>query len=226
MKTLIIIPAYNEQDNILKVIDDLETNLKGWDYVVINDCSKDNTGKILDEHHINHIDLPVNLGISGGVQMGYKYAYYNNYDAAIQFDGDGQHQAIYIPEMEKEIENGYDIVIGSRFAEMDRKKDMSLRMIGSRIIVLLIKLMTGKTVNDPTSGMRMLNRKMIYDYAFNMNRNPEPDTLAYQIKRGAKVKEIQVEMNLRMGGVSFYSGLFNSAKYMIKMIFSILFFTC
>lgn len=223
MKTLIIVPAYNEQENILKVIHDLENNLKGWDYLVVNDCSKDETGKLLDQHGINHVDLPVNLGLSGAVQMGYKYAYYYDYDTAIQFDGDGQHQAKYIPLMEKEIEEGYNIVIGSRF--VNESKDFSLRMMGSRLITLLIKLMTGKTVADPTSGMRMLDRKMIYDYAFNMNRNPEPDTLAYQMKRGAKVKEIQVQMNLRTAGTSIYSGMMSSFKYMMKMIFSIIFFT-
>lgn len=223
MKTLIIVPAYNEQDNILKVIDDIKTNLKGWDYVVINDCSKDNTAKILNENKINHIDLPVNMGLSGAVQMGYKYAYYNNYDAAIQFDGDGQHQAKYIPLMEKEIEDGFDIVIGSRF--VDEKKDFSIRMIGSRLISFLIKCTTLKTIKDPTSGMRMLDRKMIHDYAFNMNRNPEPDTLAYQIKRGAKIKEIQVEMNLRTAGISIYSGALSSFKYMLKMVLSIIFFS-
>lgn len=223
MKTLIIVPAYNEADNIVNVINDIEKNLEGYDYIVINDCSTDGSAKLLDDNKINHIDLPVNLGLSGGVQTGYKYAYQHGYDAAIQFDGDGQHQARYIPKMEAEIENGYDIVIGSRFVE--EEKNFSLRMIGSRIIAILIKLMTGQKINDPTSGMRMLNRKMIYDYGYNMNRNPEPDTLAYQIRRGAKIKEVQVEMNERTAGVSLYSGLYSSAKYMFKMIMSIIFFT-
>ena len=105
MKVLVIIPAYNEEENILRVVRQLEAANTGCDYVVINDCSKDNTPKILDENKINHIDLPVNLGLTGAVQTGYKYAYENNYDAAIQFDGDGQHLPEYIPALVKEIEN-------------------------------------------------------------------------------------------------------------------------
>lgn len=135
----------------------------------------------MDDNDINHIDLPVNLGLTGAVQTGYKYAYYKGYDAAIQFDGDGQHLPEYIPELVREIEAGNDIVIGSRFVE--EKKHHSMRMLGSRIITAMIKLTTGIVVNDPTSGMRIINRKLIKDYAFEMNRKPEPDTLAYQIKK-------------------------------------------
>ena len=123
MKVLVIIPAYNEEESILKVVKNLELSNTGCDYVVINDCSKDSTGKILDENNINHIDLPVNLGLTGAVQTGYKYAYYNDYDAAIQFDGDGQHLPEYIPALVAEIEKGYDIVIGSRF--VDEKKQFN-----------------------------------------------------------------------------------------------------
>lgn len=221
MKTLLIIPAYNEQDAILNTIIDIQKHIKDFDYVVINDGSSDNTEKILVENNIKHITLPVNLGLTAAVQTGYIYAYENGYDCAIQFDGDGQHQARYIEKMIQEIENGIDIVIGSRF--VDKKKEWSLRMIGSRIISLLIKLKTGKTIKDPTSGMRMLNRKMIEEYAFKLNMRPEPDTLAYEIKKGAIVKEIQVDMNEREGGISLYSGLWPSIKYMIKMIISIIF---
>lgn len=222
MKTLLIIPAYNEQDNIVNVVNEVKQVLNFCDYIIINDCSKDHTGKILDENHYNHIDLPINLGLSGAVQMGYKYACNNNYDCALQFDGDGQHKVEYIKEMIKEIEKGNDIVIGSRFVE--KKKSLSLRMLGSRIITFLIKLTTGKTITDPTSGMRMLNKKMLYDYAFNMNRKPEPDTLAYQIRNGAKVKEIQVDMNERIAGSSIYHGLASSVQYMINICISLLFF--
>lgn len=221
MKTLIVIPAYNEEANIKWVVENIKNVLPDYEYVVINDCSKDSTGRILDEYHYAHIDLPVNLGLVGAVQMGYKYAYLNNYDAVIQFDGDGQHQAEYIPALAKEVENGFDIVIGSRFVEF--KKPWSLRMWGSRIITFLIRLTTGKTIKDPTSGMRLLNRKMMYDYAYNMNHKPEPDSLMFEIKNGAKVKEIQVEMNDRIAGVSLYSGLFQSLKYMLKMCISIIF---
>lgn len=222
MKVLVIIPAYNEEESILRVVRNLELSNTGCDYVVINDCSKDSTGQILDENNINHIDLPVNLGLTGAVQTGYKYAYYNGYDAAIQFDGDGQHLPEYIPALVKEIENGYDIVIGSRF--VNEKKHFSLRMLGSRIITAMIKLTTGVTINDPTSGMRIINKRLIKDYAFEINRKPEPDTLAFQIKKGFRAKEVQVKMEDRLAGTSIYAGLGNSIKYMLKVLITILFF--
>ena len=222
MKVLVIIPAYNEEENILRVVRQLEDANTGCDYVVINDCSKDNTPKILDENKINHIDLPVNLGLTGAVQTGYKYAYENNYDAAIQFDGDGQHLPEYIPALVKEIENGYDIVIGSRF--VDEKKHMSARMLGSRLITAMIKLTTGQKINDPTSGMRIINRKLIKDYAYELNRKPEPDTLAYQMKKGFRVKEIQVKMEDRVAGTSIYAGIGSSIQYMLRVLVTIIFF--
>lgn len=222
MKVLVIIPAYNEEENILRVVRQLEAANTGCDYVVINDCSKDNTLKILDENKINHIDLPVNLGLTGAVQTGYKYAYENNYDAAIQFDGDGQHLPEYIPALVKEIENGYDIVIGSRF--VDEKKHMSARMLGSRLMTAMIKLTTGQKINDPTSGMRIINRKLIKDYAYELNRKPEPDTLAYQMKKGFRVKEIQVKMEDRVAGTSIYAGIGSSIQYMLRVLVTIIFF--
>lgn len=222
MRVLVIIPAYNEEGSIQNVVADLEKEKIDCDYIVINDCSTDNTGKILDENNISHIDLPVNLGLSGAVQTGYKYAYYKGYDAALQFDGDGQHLPNYIPEMIKQIEEGNDIVIGSRFVQY--RRHFSLRMLGSRIITYTMWLTTGQHINDPTSGMRMINRKLIKDYAFHMNRQPEPDTLAYQIKKGYKVKEIQVEMADRVTGSSIYTGLGSSIKYMSKVVVTILFF--
>lgn len=222
MKVLVIIPAYNEEENILRVVKQLEAANTGCDYVVINDCSKDNTPEILDENKINHIDLPVNLGLTGAVQTGYKYAYENNYDAAIQFDGDGQHLPEYIPSLVKEIENGYDIVIGSRF--VDVKKHMSARMIGSRLISAVIRLTTGQKINDPTSGMRIINRQLIKDYAYELNRKPEPDTLAYQMKKGFKVKEIQVKMEDRVAGTSIYAGIGSSIQYMLRVLVTIIFF--
>lgn len=222
MKVLVIIPAFNEEENIVRVVRKLEAANTGCDYIVVNDCSTDSTAKLLDEENIQHIDLPVNLGLTGAVQTGYKYAYYNGYDAALQFDGDGQHLPEYIPDMKKELEAGNDIVIGSRFVE--EKKHMSLRMLGSRIITAMIKITTGTTIADPTSGMRMINRDLIKDYALEMNRRPEPDTLAYQIKKGFKVKEIQVKMEDRIAGASAYTSISSSVKYMLKVIVTIVFF--
>jgi len=221
MKTLIVIPAHNEERNILKTIDDINKNIKDCDYIVVNDASTDKTREILETNHINHINLPINLGLTGAVQTGYKYAYENNYDACIQFDGDGQHQAKYIHMLEEEIKSGTNIVIGSRF--LNEKKDKSLRMIGSRIISFLIKIKTGVVIKDPTSGMRMLDRANLYDYAYNITYRPEPDSLVKQIKKGYKIKEVQVDMNDRISGASLYSSPLPAVKYMIKMIISIIF---
>ncbi len=221
MKVCVIIPAYNEEASIERVVKNIQSELPGCDYIVVNDCSNDNTGKILDEKGYAHIDLVQNLGLSGAVQTGYKFAVENGYDCAIQFDGDGQHQACFIPMMISEMEKGADIVIGSRF--VTEKKDWSLRMIGSRLLTMIIRMKTGRKINDPTSGMRLLNRRMLQDYAYSMNRNPEPDTLAYQILKGADVREVQVEMKDRESGESLYGSLISSIRYMIRMLISIMF---
>ena len=221
MRVLIIIPAYNEEKNIVRTMEDITTNLRNYDYLIVNDCSSDQTSEVLDSHRFSHIDLPINLGLSGAVQTGYQYAYNKGYDCAVQFDGDGQHQAKYISSMVNEIANGADIVIGSRF--IDAKRSWGPRMLGSRILSALIKLRTNQYIHDPTSGMRMLNRTMLHDYAFNINREPEPDTLVYEMNKGAQVKEIQVSMNNRLEGESMFSGFWPAFKYMMLQIVSIIF---
>ena len=218
MKTLVVIPAYNEALNIEKTVHDLEVHAPEVDYVVVNDGSKDNTLEVLKRNDFNYIDGFCNLGIGGAVQTGYKYAYENDFDIAIQFDGDGQHSASYIESLVKEIENGNNIVIGSRF--VDEKKPFTARMIGSRLIAAAIKLMTGKTINDPTSGFRAYDRVCIKDYANEMNNPPEPDTLVYMLRKQRKIKEIQVQMSDREFGES-YLNLVNTIKYMSRMMVSI-----
>ena len=220
MNTLIIIPAYNEEKNIERVVNMLVENYPQYDYVVVNDCSKDDTKGVCERNKYNYIDLPINLGLAGAVQAGYKYAYKNNYDVAIQYDGDGQHRPEYIEALVQAIADGADIAIGSRF--VTEKKPWTMRMLGSRMITSFIKLVTKVEVKDPTSGMRAIDQKLIKEFALNMNYPPEPDTIAYQIKTGAVVKEIQVEMDERIEGES-YLNLTNSIKYMSRMIISILF---
>lgn len=219
MKILIIVPAYNEAENIVKTIMDIQNNTN-YDYIVIDDCSKDNTYEICKNHHFNVLHLPINYGLTSGVQVGMKYALENDYDAAIQFDGDGQHMAKYIELMVKELENGNDIVIGSRF--VTEKKPFSARMLGSRLLSFLIRVTTGKKINDPTSGMRMLNSSVMNEYANNMNYPPEPDTLVYMLKKSKKIKEVQVEMRDREFGESYLNPI-RSIKYMLEMCLSILF---
>ncbi len=190
MKTLVVIPAYNEALNIEKTVHDLEVNTPEVDYVVVNDGSKDNTLEVLKKNDFNYIDGFCNLGLFGAVQTGFKLAIKENYDIVIQFDGDGQHSAKYIAPLVKEIEKGNNIVIGSRF--VDEKKTFTARMIGSRLIAGAIKMMTGKTITDPTSGFRAYDRDCIIDYANEMNNPPEPDTLVYMLRKQRKIKEIQV----------------------------------
>ncbi|SUO04159.1 glycosyl transferase family protein [Faecalicoccus pleomorphus] len=218
LKTLVIIPAYNEALNIEKVVGDIQKNASNIEYIIVNDGSKDNTLEVLQKNKYNYIDSICNQGLFGAVQTGFKYALEHGYDIAIQFDGDGQHSAKYIYQLIKSIENGNDIAIGSRFVA--KKKPWSARMLGSRLISFCIKCMTGKTINDPTSGFRAYNKKCILDYALDMNNPPEPDTLVYMLKKGRIIEEIQVSMNEREFGES-YLNLANTIKYMSRMIISI-----
>ena len=219
MKVLIIIPAYNEALNIEKTVKDVKDNTD-FDYVVINDCSKDNTKEICEKNGYNMLSLPINYGLTSVVQLGMKYAYQNNYDIAIQFDGDGQHKAVFLNKLVKEIENGADVAIGSRF--VTEKKPFTARMLGSRLISGAIKLTTFKTVKDPTSGMRAYNKKVIEQFVKNPSLTPEPDTLVYLLKKKLNIKEVQVEMKEREFGESYLNPI-KSIQYMTNMLFSIIF---
>lgn len=220
MKTLVIIPAYNEALNIEKTVKDVKDNTN-YDYIIINDCSKDNTKEVCEKNNFNMLSLPINYGLTSAIQVGMKYACQNNYDIAIQFDGDGQHQAKYLKDLVKEIEDGNcSVAIGSRF--VTHKKPNSLRMFGSNLISFCIKLTTKKTIKDTTSGMRAYSKQVIQEFAQNPSLTPEPDTLVYLMKKGMKVKEVQVEMSEREFGESYLKPL-KSIEYMFNMLFSILF---
>lgn len=218
MRILIIVPAYNEAENIVKTVQDIIQNTDD-DYIVIDDCSKDETYEICKKNNFNVLHLPVNYGLTSAVQIGMKYAYEKGYDGAIQFDGDGQHMAKYIDIMSQELENN-DIIIGSRF--VSEKKPFTARMLGSRLISCLIRIMTGKKIIDPTSGMRMIGKEVLKEYAYNMNYPPEPDTLVYMLKKGKKIKEVQVEMRDREFGESYLNPI-RSITYMAEMCVSIVF---
>lgn len=220
MRCLIIIPAFNEEMNIVKVVDEIIEKYPQYDYVVINDGSSDDTAKICRKQGYELIDLPVNLGLAGAFQTGLKYAYIKKYDCAIQFDADGQHRPEYIGSMIKKIEEGYDIVIGSRFVE--KKKPFNLRMFGSFLLSAAMRMTTGCKVKDPTSGMRMFSRKMIREFALSLNYGPEPDTISFLLKQGATITEVQADMQERMEGESYLT-FGRSASYMLRMLISILF---
>lgn len=217
---LLVIPSYNEEENIETVVGELERDFPELDYLVVNDGSTDGTARICREKGYRLLDLPVNLGLAGCFQAGMKYAYEKGYASAIQFDGDGQHRPEYIGAMKAKMDEGYDIVIGSRF--VDKPKDFSMRMLGSRLIGGAIRLTTGTRIADPTSGMRMFNREMIKEFALRLNYGPEPDTISFLIKQGARVAEVPVEIAERLAGESYLKPLV-AAKYMLRMLISILF---
>ena len=223
MNLLIIIPAYNEAENIERVVNNLIENYPQYDYVVVNDGSSDDTRKICAKKGYNFLDLPINVGLAGAIRAGIRYANYHGYDYAVQIDGDGQHDPKYIKDMLEKMRSAQaDIIIGSRFKE--KKKPHSMRMLGSRIISGAIKLTTGgKKIEDVTSGMRLFNKRMIKNFGYNMHYSPEPDTIAYLLNCGIKIEEILVEMYERIAGTS-YLNLKNSVWYMLKMLFSILVF--
>lgn len=225
-KLLVIIPAFNEAKNISNTVNsikNLESEYCLIDYIVINDCSIDNTEEVCVQNNFNHINLPLNLGIGGAVQTGYKYALYNNYDYAIQFDGDGQHDVNYIEKLISELEKGVDLVIGSRYInEVSEFKSTKIRRVGKSILSFLIKMFTGKKVTDPTSGFRGCNRKIIELFANSYPIDyPEPDTIAYVLKKGYKVFEVPVKMNERINGSSSINAI-KSIYYMIKVSLAII----
>ncbi|MBQ7536246.1 MAG: glycosyltransferase family 2 protein [Stomatobaculum sp.] len=219
-EVLVIIPAYNEEANISRVVDDLIRNYPELDYVVVNDGSGDRTAEICRENGYCFLDLPVNLGLAGAFQAGMKYADRKGYRYAVQFDGDGQHRAEFIAPMREKMEEGYNIVIASRF--VTEKKPHSLRMLGSRIISAAIRLSSGAALSDPTSGMRMYDRRMIHLFANQINYPPEPDTVCWLVKNGAKVAEVQAVMDERTAGVSYLTPM-NAVRYMTRTLISILF---
>ena len=223
MKNLIIIPAYNEQESIEKTVEDIKANAPRFDYIVVNDCSKDNTGKICREKKYNVINLPVNLGIGGAVQTGYRYAWKNGYETAVQVDGDGQHDPKFLEMMLTYLEKeNADMVIGSRFITKEGFQSSGLRRVGIRYFTWLIHLLTGKTITDPTSGLRMVNRSVIQQYASCYPKDyPEPESVVTILKEEKKVKEVPVIMRERAGGVSSISPM-KSIYYMIKVTLAIL----
>ena len=221
LKVLAVIPAYNEEDNIVSTVDDLLRNAPGVDYVVVNDGSSDLTARICRERGFRTIDLPVNLGLAGGFQTGMKFAYEHGYDYAAVRCGRPAFGGLCLASTVQQAQSeGSDIVIGSRFCT--QKKPISARMLGSMLITGMIRLTTGQRVEDPTSGMRLFNRRMIRSFARNYDFSPEPDTIALVIRGGGKVSEMQVEMRDRVAGES-YLNLTKSVAYMLRVCLSILF---
>lgn len=223
MKKLIIIPAYNESANIEKTVRDIEENAKGFDYVIINDCSTDNTREICEAKGFNIVNLPINLGIGGAVQTGYQYAVQYGYELAVQVDGDGQHDPQFLKQMADYMENhDVDMVIGSRFIEKEGFQSSFMRRVGITYFTGLIKLCTGKKITDPTSGLRMAGRRVIRMFADSYPKDyPEPESVVSVLRKGYRVDEIPVVMRARQGGESSIT-MKKSVYYMIKVTLAIL----
>lgn len=221
MNTLIIIPAYNEAANIVKVVESLSSLKNQVDYVIVNDGSRDQTAGICMEKGFPLINLPVNVGLAGAFQAGVKYALRNGYDSVLQFDGDGQHNACFIDKMIGRMEaSGCDIVIGSRFVQEKRPK--SLRMLGNGLIQMAIAVTTKRKITDPTSGMRLYNQKVLGILGESADLSPEPDTIAFLARSGATIEELHITMNERLAGKSYLT-FSRSTRYMMHMCLSIFF---
>lgn len=219
-RVLVIIPAYNERESIVSTVESVVAT--GYDYVVINDGSRDDTLKVCRDHGINVLDLPQNLGIGGAVQAGHKYAQRYGYDVDVQIDGDGQHDPSYIPQLVALISDGADLAIGSRFLEETGGfQSTFMRRVGKTWLSACLKWFTGVTVTDPTSGLRACGRRAIDrfcdDYPIDY---PEPESIAALLREGMTVRELPVIMRERQGGSSSISGL-SSAYYMVKVTLAI-----
>lgn len=217
-KGLVIIPAYNESANIENTVADIKKNAPDFDYVVINDCSKDNTLEILKANDMNYISLPVNLGIGGAVQTGYKYACEHGYETAVQVDGDGQHDVSYLNAMYDAMKaQNADMIIGSRFIEKEGFQSSLMRRIGISYFTKMIKVLTGVTITDPTSGFRLADRSVIEMFAQDYPTDyPEPESVVAILRHGKKVVEYPVRMRARQGGQSSIT-IGKSVYYMIKV---------
>ncbi len=222
MKTLVIIPCYNEEESILSFINTLSEKAQDVDYLIVNDSSTDSTLSILEKENLNYINNPINLGIGGGVQAGYLYAKENNYDIAVQMDGDGQHPAEYLNTVCQPIKDGLcNMSIGSRFIKKEGFQTSFLRRFGINIISTLIFVLTGKKVRDVTSGFRACDRNLIEFFAKNYADDyPEPEAIMECLMNNFTIKEVAVEMEERQGGVSSIRS-FKSAYYMIKVCLSL-----
>lgn len=223
-KILFVIPAYNEENNIKKVLEEIKKDVPFADIVVINDASKDNTSVIVKKEKTLCIDMLYNVGYAMAVQTGIKYASQNDYDYVIQFDADGQHiakEALRLLEESKK--DNYDIVIGSRYLQNTGYKCPAFRRIGTKMFEFLIKIFCHKKIADPLSGFQCLNKKVIklYSKKGEYPEYPDANLIIEMLYKNYKIKEVPVKMRNREAGESMHSGILKPIKYMISMFYTI-----
>jgi glycosyltransferase involved in cell wall biosynthesis len=221
-KILVIIPAFNEEKSIGKVIKEVKKYLSQADIVVVNDGSTDLTSEKARASKALVLELPFNLGIGGTMQAGYRYAHEKDYDIAIQVDGDGQHDPTEIPQLLLGLkkEKG-DIVVGSRFITRSGYQTSIMRRIGSSILSRVISNIIKQKITDPTSGFRAANRKAVQLFAFYYPQDyPEPEVLVLLSKSGLKIAEVPVTMKQRYSGGSSITKV-KAIYYMVKVLLAI-----
>jgi glycosyltransferase involved in cell wall biosynthesis len=226
-KIAVVIPAYNEEASIASVIEavnKLSSEQLQLTPVVVNDASRDTTGELISRLKCVPLHLPINLGIGGAVQTGVKFAFNNGFDFAVQIDADGQHPPQFIPTLASELEKKHwDVAIGSRFIDRQGFQSTFARRTGIRFLQWLLECITGRSVTDPTSGMRLMNRKaMKVVYEFYPDEYPEPEAIILYYRRGLTFGEVPVQMNERQGGESSIQGL-RGCYYMFKVTIAIIF---
>lgn len=223
-KIIFVIPAYNEEENIKKVLEEIKRDAAFADIVVVNDGSKDDTSSIVKEENITCVDMIYNVGYAMAVQTGIKYAYQNNYDYVIQFDADGQHiakEAVKLFEEAKK--SNYDIVIGSRYLKDTGYPCPFFRRLGTKMFEGLIKLFCHVKIVDPLSGFQCLNKEVIklYSQKGEYPEYPDANLIIEMLYKGYKIKEVPVKMRLREAGESMHGGIIKPIKYMISMFYTI-----
>lgn len=225
MKVLVIIPCYNEEENIERVVSDLRRAAPDVDYLIVNDCSTDRSAAICRENGFSYLSLPINLGIGGGVQSGYLYAKENDYDITVQMDGDGQHDPSYLQTVIAPVARGeLDMCIGSRFLKKEGFQTSFMRRMGIRILSTLLRVLCGVRILDVTSGFRACSKELTAFYAKNYAQDyPEPEAIITAVLAGYRVGEAPVQMRERMGGASSINAL-KSIYYMVKVTISLVVF--
>jgi glycosyltransferase involved in cell wall biosynthesis len=224
-KILFVGPAYNEEKNIENVVKEIKKDFSEAEVLIINDASRDNTLAVLKKINVKFLDMPFNVGYAMAVQAGFKYAFEHQYDYVIQFDGDGQHIASEAKRLiDKAINSNCDIVIGSRFLNKINYNHSFFRKIGTELFIFLIKIITNKSMTDPTSGFQCLNKKVIdrYSKIGNYPEFPDANLIIQMLLLGYKIEEVPVQMRQREFGESMHGGIIKPIKYMIKTFYTIL----